>query len=144
MAVYVPAARRRRRLLVFVGVALVAGLVLGALVGRATAPTVGDRISSVQEDARRTAAALRVLALHDESGAISNQAGNGGADLVLTRTGAELRKEFDAAPWITTAQRAALLGALADLTAISDRTSSEFGKAAEAVAGRIDSTFGSG
>ena len=70
-------------MLAFVGVALVAGLIVGALVGRITAPTVDDRISSVQEDARQTAAALRVLALHDESGALSNQsAGDGGADLV--------------------------------------------------------------
>ncbi len=143
MAVYVPAARRRRRMLAFVGVALVAGLIVGALVGRITAPTVDDRISSVQEDARQTAAALRVLALHDESGAISNQsAGDGGADLVLARTRSDLAKEFDDAPWITTAQRKALISALDDLDAMTDRTSGAFGTAADDLAGQIETTFG--
>src|SRR4051812_6849580 len=135
MAVYVPAARRRRRLYAFVGVALVTGLLIGAVVGRATAPTVGDRISSVQGDARQTAAALRVLALHDESGALSNQAGAGGADLTLERTGSELASEFGDAPWITSEQRQTLLNALAALKATQDRTTGDFGTAADALAG---------
>jgi hypothetical protein len=127
----------------FVGIALVVGLVIGALIGRSTAPTVGDRIASVQGDARQTAAALRVLALHDESGALSNQAaGAGGADLVLGRTGSELASEFDRAPWITSEQRQALLNALAALQATKDRTTGEFGTAADALAGQIETTFG--
>src|SRR6476660_9744095 len=109
MAVYVPAGRRRRRIYAFVGIALVVGLVIGAFLGRTTAPTVGDRIASVQADARQTAAALRVLALHDESGALSNPtAGAGCADLVLDRSGSELSAEFGRAPWITSEQRQAL------------------------------------
>ena len=142
MALYVPAARRRRRVLIFAGVALVAGLVVGVVVGRASAPTVEDRLHSVRSNAEQTAAGLRVIALHDESSAIANQSGNGGADLVLRDTRSEMRNEFGDAPRITTAQREALLAALDELEAEPDRTSAAFGARAEAVAKQIEATFG--
>jgi len=142
MALYIPPARRRRRLLLCTLAALVVGLLLGALVGRASAPTVDDRLSSVREHARQTAAGLRVIAIHDESQAISNQADDGGADLVLTDTRSQLRDEFGDAPWITLTQREALYEALDDLEAQPDKTSSAFGRDAEALARQIESTFG--
>jgi len=143
MALYVPAARRRRRLLVFTGAALLVGLLLGAFIGRGTAPTVDDRIEAVRNDARQTAAGLRVIALHDESNAVSNAGeGDGGTQLVLDRTRAELREEFDDAPWITTEQRDELINALDGLDEQSDRTSETFGRDAEALADKIDAAFG--
>jgi hypothetical protein len=142
MALYVPAARRRRRVVVFTVVALVLGLLLGAFVGRATAPTIDDRLASVRKSAQQTAAGLRVIAIHDESNTVSNQSANSGADLVLKQTRSELHDEFDDAPWITLAQREALLKALDELEAQPDRESDAFGKGADALATQIEETFG--
>jgi hypothetical protein len=143
MALYVPAAKRRRRTFLLVAVAIVLGLVVGAVVGRVSAPTVDDRIASVSEDARQTAAGLRVIALHDESNAVSSQVpGDGGVDLVLRDTRSQLHDEFDRAPWITLQQREALLEQLDELQARNDRTGTSFGEAADAMAGAIETTFG--
>jgi hypothetical protein len=143
MALYVPAAKRRRRTLLLVGAAVVVGLVVGALAGRVSAPTVDDRIASVRDDARQTAAGLRVIALHDESNAVSSQApGDGGVDLVLRDTREQLNGELDRAPWITVQQREALLEQLDELQARGDRTGASFGEAADAMAGAIETTFG--
>jgi hypothetical protein len=128
---------------VLIGVAVLVGLVVGAIAGRVSAPTVDDRIASVREDARQTAAGLRVIALHDESNAISSQTpGDGGVDLVLRDTRSQLHDEFDRAPWITLQQREALLKQLDELQARSDRTGASFGEAADAMAGAIETTFG--
>lgn len=145
MALYIPAGRRRRRTIALVAAALVVGLAAGALVGRATAPSIDDHVRSVQGDARQTAAGLRVLALHDQAGAISSQTpGAGGADLVLGRTRNELDDEFARAPWLGRAQREELLRALDALQSIADRTSAAFGRAADALARKIETTFGAG
>ncbi len=142
MALYVPAARRRRRIVVFTVVALVLGLALGALLGRVTAPTVDDRLASVRKNAQQTAAGLRVIAIHDESNAVSNQTANAGANLVLEQTRSDLHNEFNDAPWITLAQREALLKSLDELEAQPDRTTDAFGNAADTLATQIEKTFG--
>jgi hypothetical protein len=138
MALYVPASRRRRRIVVAALLALVVGIVIGGLLGRASAPSMGDRIREVQGDARQTAAGLRVVVLHDEAGA----AGSGGVDLVLKRTRDELTEEFRRAPWLGGTQRTALTRALDRLAQISDRGSPAFATAAESLAGQIEVTFG--
>jgi hypothetical protein len=143
VALYIPATARRRRSIAITVAALVLGLIAGLLIGRTTAPTATDRIHSIQEDARRTAAGLRVLSLHEQAGAVSDQApGNGGAALVLTRTRSELSDETDRAPWITPQARRALLDQLAKLAARTDRNAAGFGDAADALAGRIEEVFG--
>ena len=142
MALYIPAGRRRRRLVLCTVGALGAGLVVGALLGRVTAPTVEDRLSSVRDDARATAAGLRVIAIHDESRTLGERAGDRGADLVLRDTRSQLRGEFDDAPWITLARREALFKALDALEGQSDKTSAAFGRDAETLAKQIESTFG--
>jgi hypothetical protein len=143
VALYIPASRRRRRTIVFAVGALVLGLLVGVLIGRASVPSVNDRVHSVQERARQTASGLRVLSLHAQSNTTSNQtAGDGGASLVLQRTRDELNREFADAPWINTAARQQLLDELAALDAQSDRTDAAFGSAAEALASHIETTFG--
>jgi len=143
VALYVPAGRRRRRALALAMAGLAIGLVFGVLIGRSSASSVEDRVRSVQADARQTAAGLRVIALHDQAGAIANEApGNGGADLVLRRTRTELQHEFARAPWLKQAERDDLLRALDALAAITDRTGAAFGQAADALAGKIETTFG--
>jgi hypothetical protein len=116
----------------------------GLFLGRALAPSIDDRVNSVQADARQIAAGLRVLAIHDEAGTVSDATGNGGADLVLKRTRRELDHAFGRAPWLGRAQRDALLRAFDALQRIPDRTSSTFGKSAAALAAQIEATFGVG
>jgi hypothetical protein len=143
VALYIPAGRRRRRTAFFAVGALVLGLLIGAVVGRASAPTATEKIKAVQADARNTAAALRVIALHDEAGAVSAQgADDAGIALVLKNTRSDLRDEFARAVWISPAARAELLQELDALEAQTDRKSTQFGEAAEKLAANIEATFG--
>jgi len=142
MALYIPPARRRRRLIAAAALALVVGLAAGVLIGRASAPSVADRVRAVQADARAAAAGLRVLALHDQAGAVANsQPGDGGADLVLARTRTALETASAEAPWLGTARRTKLRHDLDLLTATTDRTSKAFGTAADTLAAEIDAAF---
>jgi hypothetical protein len=143
VALYIPASRRRRRNL-YIGIgALVLGLALGALFGRASAPTITDKVHSVQSEARRTAASLRVIAVHDESGAISTQGNrDAGIALVLSNTRKDLKNEFSRAVWLAPEARSALLDELDALEAMPDHGSAKFGAAADKLAGNIESTFG--
>jgi hypothetical protein len=144
MALYIPTSTRRRRAMLAASAALVLGLGIGLLSGRLIAPSVDKQVAVVRADARAASAGLRVLALHDQAGAISNQEGDGGAGLVLDQTGRRLGDLFDEAPWLAADERKALRSALAALDSMPDRTSVKFGDAAEELADRIDATFGSG
>ncbi len=143
MALYIPASRRRRRTILFVAAALVVGLIVGVFAGRASSPSLTDRVNSVQERARETAAGLRVLSLHQQADATSaGTLGDGGADLVLDRTRGELQSEFSDAPWLDAAAREQLLDELDALDSQTDRTSPAFASAADALASHIEATFG--
>ncbi len=137
MALYIPESRRRRRVLVAAVGALLLGLVVGALAGRLSAPSVGDQVRAVRGDAQQTTAGLRVIALHDTAGT-----GGGGTDLVLKRTRTELEDELSRAPWVSSSTRSALLAQLSALDARTDDGTPAFGAAAEALARAIDSAFG--
>ena len=63
MALYVSAARRRRRTLVVGAAALVVGLLLGWLIGRATGSSANDDIKARQNDAEQLVARLDGLDL---------------------------------------------------------------------------------
>jgi hypothetical protein len=137
MALYVPQSRRRRRLvLVATGTAIV-GLVVGAGLGRLSAPTVDDRVQSVRNAAKDTASGLQVISLHAEVAAV----GAGGTDGVLQRTSRELADEFDRAPWVDPGQRHIVLQALANLTDRQDKNTAAFGEAAGELAMMITDVF---
>lgn len=137
MALYVPQARRRRRLVLSVAGATVLGLAIGAVAGRVSAPTVHDRVDQVQTSSRDIAAGLRVVALHTAE----TTAGAGGTDLVLERTGRDLAREFERAPWISGEQRSLLLADLNRLRAQPDKATEEFGRAVDAFATTIENVF---
>ena len=144
MAVYVPASRRRRRLALLASAGFLAGALVGAFAGRATAPTVDERVRAAQGRARGLAAGLRVVALHEEAGAASTQGpGDAGADLALRRTRAGLRDLLAETPWVPHADGARLTAAVsalqADKATLGD---AELAARVEAVASDIERTFG--
>jgi hypothetical protein len=142
MALYVPSTRRRRRLIAVAVIAVVVGLALGLVIGRSTAPTVDDRVSSVRSDARDTAARLRVIAFHEQQGAASAGGGTQGADLVLRNTADDLHHLYDRAPWLRASDKKSLDDALSALQATPDKTTKSFGQDVEALAKQIETTFG--
>jgi hypothetical protein len=145
VALYVPPSRRRRRTVLLAGACIVAGLVVGGVLGRVTAPSVHDRVSDSQEQARQIAAGLRVLSLHIRSGAASTEAdGEAGTDLVLRRTSEDLQRAFSDSPWISPSQQASVRHELDALSALTDRTSDEFAVAADGLAADIEVAFGLG
>jgi len=145
VAIYVPRARRRRNLILVAVAGVVLGLVLGAVVGRASAPTVDGRVRSVRNEARDIAAQLHVVSFHITSGAASETAGGtAGADLALSRTETDLRRLLGRAPWVPAKTAGDLL---ADTVALrtearADAATPAFGRRVDALAGRIEATFG--
>ena len=145
MAIYIPRARRRRNLIAVSVACLVVGAALGLGIGRSSAPTVADRVRSVRTEARDIAAQLRVVSLHEESGAKSLATGSdAGAALALRRTETNLRALFPRAPWVTTKTATDLLSDTVALRAEApgQANSPEFGKQVDSLADRIESTFG--
>lgn len=131
MAIYVPASKRRRNTIIIAVVALLVGLGPGLLAGRASAPSLGDQVESVQEQARTATSQLRVVALHEDAAT-----GGEGTALALQRAHDELADALDDAPWITEADADALLAHVDDLTTSS--TADEI----EQVAREIEIAFG--
>lgn len=131
MAIYVPESRRRRTLVVVAVACIVAGLVLGFVIGRASSPSLGDRVHDVQEQARQATSQLRVVALHEDA-----STGTEGNALALKRARTELAGALDGAPWITAADGKALLGSVDALQGDSPASS------IEGVAKKIDAAFG--
>lgn len=145
MALYVARGTRRRRAIAIGSAALVVGLALGFAGGRCTAPTGEEQVRTVQADARRIAAGLRVLALHGEEDALATQGeGDGGAALVLDTAAVDLRSAIAAAPWITRAEGRRLEQEVDALRRADDPTSEAFAARAEAVAASIEEAFGTG
>lgn len=145
MAIYVPPARRRRLALLIGAVSLAVGVVAGALVGRATAPSLADHVAASQQHAEALAAGLRVVAVHQEADAASLQgSADAGADLALRRTEAGLKSELAHAPWIPAARKTELLGLVAELRAGApgQATTPQFAARVEAAASAIETTFG--
>ena len=74
MALYVPAGARRKRLVLVGALALIAGLLVGFGVGRATSPGLEDEVADVQDVALDATAALRRIPIEYEQAV----AGEGG------------------------------------------------------------------
>ena len=110
MALYVSAARRRRRTLVVGAAALVVGLLLGWLIGRATGSSANDDVKARQNDAEQLVARLDGLDLeYQQTGA----GGASGSDAVKgsLAAAAAIAADTDALmarmPWVARAERTA-------------------------------------
>ena len=116
MAMYIPPGRRRRRILLAVGAALVVGIALGVVAGRATAPTIEDRVRDARDAAAAAIAQIQALPIEYEqelSGA--ETFADGGASDAIARARAELDDAIADAPWITPEQIDTVHEALDDL-----------------------------
>lgn len=146
MALYMPASRRRRRLVLGLVAALVVGGVIGALIGRGLAPSLGDRVGDVQEQARAVGSELRAMPINYEkerAGSAEFRAGGGVAD-ALDRAHAELQSALDAAVWLGPSARSEAETAF---TAVVDARRrrvppTRFDAVVQRSADRIDAVFG--
>jgi hypothetical protein len=146
VAIYIPRARRRRNVITIGVAGVVVGVALGLAVGRASAPTVEARVRSVRSEARAIASQLRVVSLHEAAGASSlgTGAGDAGADLALQRTDTNLRRLFKRAPWVPSKTAADVVGQTVALRAEApgQARTEAFGQKVDALADRIETTFG--
>jgi hypothetical protein len=104
MAVYAGQAKRKRATYLIAAATLVAGLVLGILIGRATAPTIEDKVADGRAGGRELVTALQVLPLEYQQA----QSGSEGTALIgdtVDRSVANLDGALDGAPWLGPAQR---------------------------------------
>lgn len=146
MALYVPAGRRRRNLILGLVGALVVGLVVGVLVGRATAPTVGDKVGSVQSSAEAVTARLRATPVeYRQQLTGSSEFRRGGTVLdSLAAARSSLRTSLDDAEWLGQTQRREADTAL-DALVVAARTkvtAARYAQLVDASADRIDAVFG--
>jgi len=115
MALYVSAARRRRRTLVVGAVALVVGVLLGWLIGRATGSSADDEVKARQNDAEQLVARLDGLDLEYQQTAAG---GTSGSDAVQGSVDAAkaIAADVDALlarmPWVAPAERTATVQAV--------------------------------
>jgi hypothetical protein len=147
MALYVPAGRRRRRLIIGLVLAGVIGVVLGFGLGRVTATTTSDDVTSVQDQARNAVGALQSTPTEyaqAAAGGTAEFANGGGASAGINRVEAAIKDALDAAPWLGPASRAAALKAVADVRSVAARKGSpdEFATAVSDAADQLEQIFG--
>jgi hypothetical protein len=146
MALYVPAGRRRRNLAIaLIATALVA-VVIGFLVGRVTAPTVDDRVSDVQADARSVVGELAATPneyRQQQSGSSEFRAG-GGVDQALAGARRSLVAAMDDAPWLGPELRRTATAAV-EAVVTAERSSvppARYDAAVTRASARIEQVFG--
>jgi hypothetical protein len=146
VALYIPAGRRRKRLIVVGVIAAVVGLALGLVLGRVTAPTVDDKVASVQAEARSIDARLQALPVEYEqslSGGESFANGGGPVD-ALDGIVADTSSLGADTPWVSPTSAAAAVGAVtaAQQAAKNGMSPEQFAKAIDVAAKTVDVVFG--
>ena len=104
MAVYATPAKRRRTTIVVALATLVVGLLIGIAIGRASAPSVDDKIAGGRAGGSELVTALRVLPLEYRQ-AFSGSSETGTIADTVNRSVARLPAALDGAPWLGPAQR---------------------------------------
>lgn len=121
MALYIPAAKRRRRLFLMIAAGVVAGVVVGLLVGRLTAPGLTDGIHAAQSRAQRTTALLESLPTEYEA-TMSGAQGKSPATFrhSLDTLDADLDAAIAKARWLGPSARKRLHTAVATVRSAND------------------------
>jgi hypothetical protein len=145
MALYIPASRRRRNALLLALAALVVGLALGYLVGKAGEPSFAGDVRSAQHTADDLATQLERLPIEYEQGL----SGKGdsieeGTLVPLDDAQKGAANLFDGAPWITAKARATTLDAIAEAKVAAEAkvSAAAFEQKANAAAAALRQTFG--
>lgn len=143
MAVYAGQAKRKRATWLIAAATLVVGLVLGILVGRATAPTIEDKIADGRAGGRDLVTALQVLPLEYEQA----QSGSEGTALIgdtVQRSVARLNDALDGAPWLGPAQRRIATQAVQSVVSASTQNvpAAQFKNTVDQASAQIAEVFG--
>jgi hypothetical protein len=104
VAVYAGSSKRRRTTGLVAVAALAAGLVVGIVIGHASAPTVSDKIRDGRDGGRDLVTALQVLPL-EYGQALSGSEGTSSIGDTVDRAAEQLPGALDGAPWLGPAQR---------------------------------------
>jgi hypothetical protein len=145
MAVYMSAGHRRRRTVIIVIAAVVLGLVVGFVLGRATSSGVDDAVADAKDKGASAVTALSRLPIEYEQ-KVGGTGGETARTLLDSVDAAEARLEdaFDAAPWLRPTQQRAARAAIASVRAdVEDDVSpEEFQAGIDDASKVIASTFG--
>jgi ABC-type Na+ efflux pump permease subunit len=145
MAVYMSAGHRRRRTVIIVVVAVVVALIAGFVLGRATSSGVDDAVADAKDKGASAVTALSRLPIEYEQ-KVGGTGGETARKLLDSVDAAEARLEdaFDAAPWLTPAQKRAARAAVASVRADveNDVSPEQFQTGIDDASKAIASTFG--
>jgi hypothetical protein len=146
VALYVPAGRRRRNVIIGLVAALVVGLILGGVIGRLSAPSLEDKVASVQDSAREVTARIRSTPNEYEkqlSGSAQFRSG-GTVEQSLREARTALRNAVSDAAWLGPSQRTELNAALDPVVqAAQDKvTAVRYQQVVDDAARRIEAGFG--
>lgn len=143
MAVYMSASRQRRRMLLIAVAAALAGVVLGVLLGRATAPGVDDAIGASRGRGRSLASALRALPIEYERELSGPGQDTSGIQDAARRVAVMADDTLGRAPWLGPgARRQVTDGVAAVRRAIQQGVGpQEFQKIAESSARVVEDVF---
>lgn len=146
MALYLPAGRRRRNVIIGLAGALIVGMIIGGLIGRASAPGISDKVSSVQDSARAVAARLAATPIeYQQQLDGSTEFKSGGTVLQsLAEALRTLDRALDDAVWLGPSQRKDNEDALdALVTAAKAKvTAAQYEKLVTTAVTRIEATLG--
>jgi hypothetical protein len=146
VALYVPAGRRRRNIILGLVGAVIVGLIIGAVLGRVTAPTIDDKVSSVQDTVRAVTARIRATPIEYEKQLNGSTEFRGGGTVAQSLSDAQqsLNGALDDAVWMGGSQRNEIKGSMAALlaTAKSKTSAARYEKLAEETAAALESSFG--
>jgi hypothetical protein len=147
VALYVPAGRRRRNVILGLVGALIVGLLIGGVIGRVTAPTVSDRVASVRDSAREVTARLRATPIEYRKQLRGSNEFRAGGTVVdsLTSARSSLQSTIDDAVWLSDAQRQEIEDVLAVLlsAARAKVTAQVYAALVDESATKIDAALGS-
>jgi hypothetical protein len=145
VARYIPVARRRRNAAIAAALALLAGIVLGWLIGKQSAPSVSSAVKDTQQQAADLAIQLERLPI-EYAQAVGGQGDTVEAGVIapLDEIQAATTNAFGDAPWIAPAVRASTQDALAEVrrAALDNVSASEFEAAVTGAADTIRTAFG--
>lgn len=145
MAIYVADSTRQRRLLGIAGACLIAGLVVGGAVGRATTSSLEDRVREVKAQAEDAVTALQRLPIEYEQ----MLAGDGGESQDTVQNAIDsaqdqLREAYSDAIWIGSGAPAGTDAKFVVLSEVVHLAGSaeDFSTAVDAVLAEIEDRFG--